>query len=1086
MILNPEQQQAVDFRDGQCALIAGPGAGKTKVLTERHSRLVSSGVFPQDILTLTFTREAAEEMRKRSGGSKDSFCTFHSFGYSVVRAEKGEQNLEPEIRHRLLSKLSAKWKQDYKTLASAISRFRRNGISPSQALEHKDEYGYGVVRAYGEYEAERQAGGWMDFECQPPDTLVTVVQRNEKDKRLVKWTQKRIADLQIGDELVTWRKRRLSLKPRGRRLNGISSRKYHGNILTIQCGDKKTRVTPNHWVWARFNKKAETAYAVYLMWRKDLGFRIGQCKFLSGGYSNWKARLAHQKADKMWILSITHDYYESLTQEAEISIKYGIPQTAFLPMRGYPTPKAIERIFAAADPEGGFACLHEYDKEFSLPLIVSDKMVQWIRQSGKNGKCLGGYQKFSACNLLPEIMSLPGDNPQSERPINNIDVKYYEGQVYSLDVDVDHTYIADGLPVGNSMLADCLSLLQNPEIRAKHQYKYVQMDEAQDSENIQWEICRLLTEQYGNILAVGDENQCQPDGTKIKVFVSGGGRKPTKHIWKNIENLQKGDRVVSWKKIGQLTQSTGHAVTATQARLYSGDLITIKTEDKSTKVTPNHWCWVRFNKNQEKNYMVYLMYRSDLGFRVGISKFKRAGAGKHLVNFGMTIRMNQEKAERGWILRMCSTRQEAEAWEEIYSIKYQIPESIFEITNCVNKTKELIRMVFSVANPEGGLKCLKDHKLLFEHPLLDRTTFHNWRGYFKTVAANIIPEIMDIPIEGKNKSQRILSVSTEDFNGWVHSLDIEKNHTYLADGVVVGNSIYGWRGSIALFANKMKEIWPDTQVLHLSTNYRSHGKIVDYIKKKAAHQNPVILNMQAARQDVGPEIEYRSFKNEIDEAQDTIAQAHKSKLTDSIILARTNQTLMQYEKLCQECNIPYRLLGRSGFWKQSEIQKAIKKLGEAKAFPLSMAIQMVMPKIEAHYRVDDMTKEDNDALANLQILKERAREFQTVSEFVAYATRCAHAKPIARGLTLSTIHQAKGTEFNKVFLVSCNPKVMPHHKGDPFEERRIFFVACSRPKDYLRISFVQAPSSFITPELTADLLRNLQSKQNDVEKIKIQ
>ena len=96
---NPEQQLAIDAREGAYALISGPGTGKTATLTARRKALVDSGVNPDDILALTFTREAALEMEKRSG--KGMFKTFHSFGYSVLTAELGRIPFEPELRHRL-------------------------------------------------------------------------------------------------------------------------------------------------------------------------------------------------------------------------------------------------------------------------------------------------------------------------------------------------------------------------------------------------------------------------------------------------------------------------------------------------------------------------------------------------------------------------------------------------------------------------------------------------------------------------------------------------------------------------------------------------------------------------------------------------------------------------------------------------------------------------------------------------------------------------------------------------------------------------------------------------------------------------
>jgi DNA helicase II / ATP-dependent DNA helicase PcrA len=63
--LNPLQRQAVDHRDGPALILAGPGTGKTRILEERTLALLQEGVFPAGIALLTFTRKAADEVRRR-------------------------------------------------------------------------------------------------------------------------------------------------------------------------------------------------------------------------------------------------------------------------------------------------------------------------------------------------------------------------------------------------------------------------------------------------------------------------------------------------------------------------------------------------------------------------------------------------------------------------------------------------------------------------------------------------------------------------------------------------------------------------------------------------------------------------------------------------------------------------------------------------------------------------------------------------------------------------------------------------------------------------------------------------------------
>jgi len=89
--LDPDQQAAVDHREGPCLVLAGPGSGKTRVIVERFLALVGEGLPPQRQLVLTYTVKAAAEMRDRAEREHGAFSgdvpltNFHSFARRVVR-----------------------------------------------------------------------------------------------------------------------------------------------------------------------------------------------------------------------------------------------------------------------------------------------------------------------------------------------------------------------------------------------------------------------------------------------------------------------------------------------------------------------------------------------------------------------------------------------------------------------------------------------------------------------------------------------------------------------------------------------------------------------------------------------------------------------------------------------------------------------------------------------------------------------------------------------------------------------------------------------------------------------------------------
>ncbi len=165
--LDDTQRQVEEAEGGPLVVVAGPGSGKTRVLTRRIARLVASGVDPSQIMAITFTRRAAGQMRQRlsallggeSGLGAMQVGTFHRLALSLLRELGCEPKLvldEVEARRLLEGALADAGLSGSVTAASqAISLAKAAAQGPEEIAEewrpHYDAY-QEALRASGAYD----------------------------------------------------------------------------------------------------------------------------------------------------------------------------------------------------------------------------------------------------------------------------------------------------------------------------------------------------------------------------------------------------------------------------------------------------------------------------------------------------------------------------------------------------------------------------------------------------------------------------------------------------------------------------------------------------------------------------------------------------------------------------------------------------------------------------------------------------------------------------------------------------------------------------------------------------------------------
>jgi DNA helicase-2/ATP-dependent DNA helicase PcrA len=182
--LNPEQRTAVTTTEGPLLIVAGPGSGKTRVLTARIAYLIEAhGVAPWNILALTFTNKAAREMKERVTalvGDRARWVmmgTFHSFSARILRQYGGEIGIDQNfviydgtdqsgVIKAVMEELDISTRQfNPRAILGAISAAKSRNIDPGTYERTVGSYWEEIVsRVYPRYQETLRRRNALDFD----------------------------------------------------------------------------------------------------------------------------------------------------------------------------------------------------------------------------------------------------------------------------------------------------------------------------------------------------------------------------------------------------------------------------------------------------------------------------------------------------------------------------------------------------------------------------------------------------------------------------------------------------------------------------------------------------------------------------------------------------------------------------------------------------------------------------------------------------------------------------------------------------------------------------------------------------------
>jgi DNA helicase-2/ATP-dependent DNA helicase PcrA len=293
---------------------------------------------------------------------------------------------------------------------------------------------------------------------------------------------------------------------------------------------------------------------------------------------------------------------------------------------------------------------------------------------------------------------------------------------------------------------------------------------------------------------------------------------------------------------------------------------------------------------------------------------------------------------------------------------------------------------------------------------------------------------------------------------------------------VVGDpaqTIYSFAGADAAYLRDFPRKFPGSTSVELSRNYRSSPEVVEAANTVLAGSGATVVRLRAQRES-GPQVRFSPASDEVAEA-DAVADAVGGLLREGVpaseiaVLFRINAQSEAFEEALASRGVPYVVRGAARFFDRPEVKQAVALVraavrtddGSATVLDLVRASLAGMGWTTEAPTTRGQTRDRWESLQALMAMAEEAAE-STPADFVAELDRRAaeqHA-PAAGGVTLATLHAAKGLEWDAVFLAGMHDGAMPltHATSDAEieEERRLLYVGMTRAREHLVLSWAAA------------------------------
>jgi DNA helicase-2/ATP-dependent DNA helicase PcrA len=285
---------------------------------------------------------------------------------------------------------------------------------------------------------------------------------------------------------------------------------------------------------------------------------------------------------------------------------------------------------------------------------------------------------------------------------------------------------------------------------------------------------------------------------------------------------------------------------------------------------------------------------------------------------------------------------------------------------------------------------------------------------------------------------------------------------------VVGDAaqtIYSFAGATSNFLLNFQNRFPNAQLFRLSRGYRSTPEIINTANKILRQANLISdhgneLQSANSHGDIPMVNGFTSQSDEIAYVCAEVAKLINNQVDSSeiAVLARTNAQLDQVKSALNNAKIASQIRSGERFFDRVDVRDAMRVIRSASVLPSEVGdwyadlVSVLRPFGDADYVVGFLKLAKSIQENGGTNMRAFLREIEDRAE--------QNNPPILPGVTLATLHAAKGLEWNHLFLIGVSDGVLPMG-NDLNEERRLFYVGVTRAKQRIQITYAGKPSVFL-------------------------